>query len=279
MKIKANAKINLTLDICAQREDGYHILDSVMQSVSLCDDVELNMSDRISVWYSDLGDCGEDDICFKAAKSFFEYSNLSGGVDIRITKKIPCVAGLGGSSSDAAAVIVGLNKMYKTAYSLDTLCKIGLKVGADVPFCIVGGTARVGGIGEKVTHIKGIPDCAFLIVVLGKKKSTKEMYGAIDSKPFAPFKTESMINAINGGDLNEVCNNISNAFKGVHSIEYEESLLSRFNPLAIGLSGSGPAAFAVFKNGEDALNTQNELKKQNITSFVAAPREKGIEIE
>lgn len=279
MKIKANAKTNLTLDICSKREDGYHIIDSVMQSVSIWDNVVIKKSNRIRVWYSDMETCGEDDICFKAAKSFFEYGKLMGGVDIRITKRIPCVAGMGGSSSDAAAVIVGLNKMYKTAYSLDTLCKIGLKVGADVPFCIVGGTARVGGIGEKVTSIKSIPDCAFLIVVLGKKKSTKQMYDAIDSKPFQPFKTENMINAINGGDLKGVCNNISNAFKGVHSIEYEESLLSRFNPLGIGLSGSGPAVFAVFEREEDAVNAQNVLKEQNIVSYVALPKKQGIEIE
>ena len=279
MKLKANAKINLTLDICGRREDGYHILDTVMQSVSLCDDVELNMCDRIGVWYSDIGDCDHTDICFKAAKSFFDYSKLMGGVDIRIIKKIPCVAGLGGSSSDAAAVIVGLNEIYKTAYSLDTLCKIGLKVGADVPFCIVGGTARVGGIGENITPVKSLPDCAFLIVVLGKKGSTKEMYAAIDSKPLAPFKTADAVTAIENSDLGEICKNVSNAFKEVYTIDYEENLLKQFNPLCVGLSGSGPAVFAVFENSQDALNAKNELKKQNIISYVALPRKKGIETE
>lgn len=279
MKLKANAKINLTLDICGRREDGYHILDTVMQSVSLCDDVELNMCDRIGVWYSDIGDCDHTDICFKAAKSFFEYSKIAGGVDIRVTKRIPCVAGMGGSSSDAAAVIVGLNELYKTAYSLETLCEIGLRVGADVPFCIVGGTARVGGIGEKITPIESIPDCAFLIVVLGKKGSTKEMYAAIDSKSLSPFKTEDMLKAINEADLNKICANVSNAFKEVHPIDYEENLLKQFNPLCVGLSGSGPAVFAVFQNKAEALSAQTALKEKNITSYVAFPRKKGIETE
>lgn len=279
MKLKANAKINLTLDICGRRDDGYHIIDSVMQSVSLWDNVVMKKSNRIRVWYSDMETCGEDDICFKAAKSFFDYSKLMGGVDIRIIKKIPCVAGLGGSSSDAAAVIVGLNEIYKTAYPLDTLCKIGLKVGADVPFCIVGGTARVGGIGENITPIKSLPDCAFLIVVLGKKGSTKEMYAAIDSKPLAPFKTADAVTAIENSDLGEVCKNVSNAFKEVYTIDYEENLLKQFNPLCVGLSGSGPAVFAVFENSQDALNAKNELKKQNIISYVALPRKKGIETE
>lgn len=279
MKLKANAKINLTLDICGKRQDGYHLLDTVMQSVSLCDNVEINASHRITVWYSDLGNCGEDDICYKAARAFFDYSGIVGGADIRVIKNIPCVAGLGGSSSDAAAVIVGLNEIYKTAYSLDTLCEIGLKVGADVPFCIVGGTARVGGIGEKITPIKDVPDCAFLIVVLGKKGSTKEMYAAIDSKPLAPFKTADAVTAIENADLYEVCKNVSNAFKEVHTIDYEENLLNQFNPLCVGLSGSGPAVFAVFQNEAEALAAQTALKEKNITSFVSLPRKTGTETE
>ena len=279
MKIKANAKINLTLDICSKRSDGYHIIDSVMQSVSLFDELELKRADNISIWYSDIGKCGEDDICYKAAKSFFERANISGGAEIRIEKKIPCVAGVGGSSSDAAAVIVELNRMYGTDFSVDTLCEIGLKVGADVPFCIVGGTVRVGGIGEKLEPIKAIPSCAFLIVVLSKKSSTKQMYEEIDSKPYDDAATPKMIDAIENRDLTEISKGLSNAFKAVHGIETEEKLLLEFAPLGIGLSGSGPAVYAVFENEEEALNAQSKLKKRQIISYVAIPREKGIEIE
>ncbi|MBP3705829.1 MAG: 4-(cytidine 5'-diphospho)-2-C-methyl-D-erythritol kinase [Clostridia bacterium] len=279
MKIQANAKINLTLDICSKRSDGYHIINSVMQSVSLADLVEIKKSDSISVCYSDIGKTGENDICFIAAVKFFEYSKIIGGTQIEVDKKIPCVAGVGGSSSDAAAVIHGLNRLYNTNYSDNELCKIALKVGADVPFCIVGGSCLVSGIGETVTPIVSIPDCAFLIVVLGKKQSTKQMYDDLDSRPLECPKTEKMLEIWQQGDLKKISSNLSNAFEALYDITYEKELLSSFSPLGISLSGSGPAVYAIFENADKALKAQSQLLKEKIVSYVAMPQKNGVKFE
>ena len=279
MKLKANAKLNLSLDICSKREDGYHILDSVMQSVSLCDNVNVEKAEKITVCYSDIGLCGSNDICYLAAKNFFEYAGIENGADIYIEKNIPCVAGMGGSSCDAAAVLMALNRLYETNYAEGTLIEIGLKVGADVPFCIVGGTCRVGGIGEILTPIKPLTSCAFLVVVMGKKPSTKEMYELIDSKPYRCGNTQKLIDMIEEGNLKGMCSSLSNAFEVVHSIRLERELLGRFSPLGIGLSGSGPAVFAVFENKAQADKARSVLETEGIAAYVVEPQEKGIIIE
>lgn len=279
MKIQANAKINLTLDICSKRPDGYHIINSVMQSVSLSDSVEIEKSDNISVCYSDIGAVDKKDICFTAAVKFFEHSKIIGGAQIVVDKKIPCVAGVGGSSSDAAAVIHGLNRLYNTNYSDNELCEIALKVGADVPFCVVGGSCVVSGIGETVKPIAPIPDCAFLIVVLGKKQSTKQMYDDLDSRPLECPKTEKMLEIWQQGDLKEISSNLSNAFEALYDITYEKKLLSSFSPLGISLSGSGPAVYAIFENADKAVKAQSQLLKEKIVSYVALPQKNGVKFE
>lgn len=276
MKLRANAKINLTLDICGVRADGYHIISSVMQSVSLCDFVEINKACDISVLCSNSTLCGENNIAQKAAKSFFEYTCVSGGAEIKIEKHIPCAAGLGGGSADAAAVIVGLDKLYATNLKTEELCQIALKVGADVPFCIVGGAAKVGGIGDEITPITPLENCAFVLLKQGQKLSTGDMYRKLDEKPYAPPKTESLVDAIKCGDITEVANYMGNAFSTVCDISKEKELLLKTKPLGICLSGSGPTVFAIYNDEKSAKSAANILGDN---AYFALPSKFGVETE
>ena len=140
LKIKANAKINLSLSVLGKRKDGYHELDTVMQSISLYDTVYIEKGDKITGECGEFG--GEDNIAFKAAAAFFKVCSINGGANIKIEKRRPSAAGMGGGSADAAAVLVGLNKLYKTKLSYEKLLSIAVKLGADVPFLICGGSAR-----------------------------------------------------------------------------------------------------------------------------------------
>lgn len=279
MKLKANAKINLTLDVVGKREDGYHLIDSVFQSVSLCDDVVIEKSDTVSVTCDDSTICDKSNIAYKAAQKFFEYAGISGGAEIVIKKNIPLAAGLGGGSADAAAVIVALDKLYETNLSQDILCEIGLSVGADVPFCIMGGTARVGGIGEKMIKLPDMPDCAILLIKHGTKQSTAHMYKKIDDCPQSECYTQTVVKAIENNDLKTMCQNVSNAFSAVCNNEALINDIKMTNPLAVSLSGSGPTVFAIYKDAIDAKNAKDLLKLKGYSPIISSPSKDGIMVE
>ncbi len=281
MKLRANAKINLTLDICGKREDGYHLLDSIMQSISLCDIVTVDKSVDITVNCSDSSLGGEQNIAIKAAKKFFEFTGIKGGADIYIEKNIPKAAGLGGGSADAAAVIVGLNEVYQTELDTTKLCDIGLSVGADVPFCIVGGTARVSGIGECIKSIEPMPYAAFVLSLAGEKQSTADMYRKIDNDPLCwnICSTPDMLVAIGNGDIAEVSNKLSNVFATVCEHTALKTVFQNTHPLGVSLSGSGPTVFAVYGDLPSAQTAQRQLEKENIKAYIAETADKGIEIE
>lgn len=278
MKLKANAKINLTLDVLGKREDGYHLIDSVFQSVSLCDEVDVEKADEISVGCIDSTICDEANIAYKAAKKFFEYTGVQGGAGIKIEKHIPLASGMGGGSADAAAVIVALDKIYETNLSQEQLCEIGLLVGADVPFCIIGGTARVGGIGEKMAKLPDMPDCVMLIIKHGVKQSTADMYRRVDAYPQDKFYTQKMVDGIENNDLNEVCKNVFNAFASVCDNETLMGDIKETNPLALSLSGSGPTVFAIYKNLDDA-KAAKEMLKEKYNPIIVTPAKCGIKFE
>lgn len=278
MKLKANAKINLTLDIIGKREDGYHLIDSVFQSVDLCDVINVEKSYDITVKCSNDTITEKDNIAYKAAQKFFEYTHRDGGVKIVIEKHIPLASGMGGGSADAAAVIVALNKLYETDLSNEQLCEIGLSVGADVPFCIMGGTARVGGIGEQMMKLHDMPDCAILLIKHGAKLSTADMYRQVDAHPQDTYYTQGMVDGIKNGDINAVCKNIFNAFSAVCDNDKLIEDIKATNPLAVSLSGSGPTVFAIYKNLYDA-NIAKETLKEKYYPIVATPTASGIIIE
>ncbi len=279
MKVKACAKINLTLDVVGKRADGYHLIDSVFQSVSLCDEVEIQKSNTIIVRCSDETICDESNIAYKAAEKFFEFTKICGGAEIVIEKHIPLASGMGGGSADAAAVIVALNKIYKTNLTDEQLCKIGLSVGADVPFCIVGGTARVEGIGEKMTKLPDMPDCAMLLIKHGKKLSTADMYKKVDAYPQNKYYTQAMVDGIKSNNLGAVYQNVFNAFDSVCDNEKLTQDIKDTKPLAVSLSGSGPTVFAIYNNINEAKIALKALEDMGYNPKIATPNANGIIFE
>lgn len=282
MIVKANAKVNLSLDITGKRADGYHTLCSVMQSVTLCDTLELVPSDGISVSCDREELSGDDNLAVKAAKLFFEKAKLSDGVHIKIKKQIPIAGGLGGGSADAAAVLVALNRMYDIPFSMDELSSMALSLGADVPFCLVGGTQLAKGIGEELTVLPSLPECNIVIAKKGIKSSTKDMYRAIDStKPNKMSNTDGIIRALNSGDINDMCQYLYNRFEEVaeQSILLEvKNIMLTNRSLYSGLSGAGPSVVGIFKTDNEAKLVVDDLKEKGFEAFLCEPAKSGIEI-
>lgn len=279
MKVKANAKINLTLDITGKRDDGYHIIDSVFQSVALCDELSVEKADKITVC-CDVGEIeNESNIAFRAAQIFFEQNNIAGGAKITVKKHIPLTSGMGGGSADAAAVISALDIIYKTKLSKKQLRRIALLSGADVPFCITGGTARVGGVGEKIEELPAMPDCGILLLKHGVKQSTADMYKKIDAYPQKKRYTDAVVGGIINEDLNVICNNVSNAFSGVCNNTEIIDAVNTTNPLCCSVSGSGPTVFAIYNSKEQAENASKQLKNMGYCPMVTQPISKGIMFE
>jgi len=280
MKLRCNAKINLSLGIMGKREDGYHLIDSVMQSVSVSDKLTVNKGEEISVLCSDGELCGEGNIAYKAAVNFFEYTGIKGGAEILINKGIPQAAGMGGGSADAAGVIVALNEIYSASLSEKELCDIGLKVGADVPFCIIGGTARVKGIGEETEILPSVSGGYFVIAKNGIKSSTGDMYKRFDNleNPYIP-DTDGLIEAINKGNLTDIANKTGNSFECLTGLYEIDEILKNTNSLTVSLSGSGPSVFAVYADLKEAEKAFLLLKEKNIEAYIATPESKGVVIE
>lgn len=278
---KANAKINLTLDITGKRQDGYHFVDMIMQSVSLYDTVSVERTDGDITVISDnniLG--GENDICYKAAVLFFEKSGARGGAKISVSKNIPLAAGLGGGSADAAAVLLMLNKLFGDPLDMAVLEELALRLGADVPFFLDGGTVRVGGTGEIFTRLPDMPKCFIVIAKNGEKVSTKQMYEIIDSNSILNRpNNENAVEALRSGDLDMLADNMCNVFSVAWQHNAVEDIMASNNALAISLSGSGPSYFGIYKNEADAEAAVSVLKQKGITAFLAEPTEKAVEIE
>ncbi|MBO5725759.1 MAG: 4-(cytidine 5'-diphospho)-2-C-methyl-D-erythritol kinase, partial [Clostridia bacterium] len=194
-------------------------------------------------------------------------------------KHIPLASGMGGGSADAATVIVALDRLYNTNLSQDALCEIGLSVGADVPFCIVGGTARVGGIGEKMVRLANMPECAILLIKHGQKLSTADMYRKVDAFPQENFYTDKMVKGIETGDLNAVCQNVFNAFDSVCDNKDLVKDIKSTSPLAVSLSGSGPTVFAIYADEMQANAAKFEIEKKGYNPYIVTPSKSGIEIE
>lgn len=276
IKITACAKINLSLSVLGKREDGYHELDTVMQSVDLSDTVYIEKCRGI------ITDCksisAEENIAARAARLFCEKTGAE-GCKIKIEKRIPAAAGLGGGSADAAAVLAGLNRLYKTGISKTELCEIAVKIGADVPFLIAGGTARARGIGEKLTPLMPLKDCWFLLAKAEEKPSTAEMFSRLDSTDYIKPDIEKTVNAVNCGDLNGVLENLGNSFEILWSKSPLKEMLSSTHPAACSLSGSGPARFAVYGDLNAALRARDKLSAKGIFCEICKPLNKSLIFE
>ncbi len=278
--LKAYAKINLNLDITGKTED-FHTVEMVLQAIDIYDTVSVSVADEISVKCSDENlPSGEENIAFSAAKEFFDYAVIKGGAEIKIKKRIPAAAGLGGGSSDAAAVITALNIVYETHLDDDQLMSICEKVGADVPFFINGATQLAEGKGTILTPLPDLPECAFLIIKNGNKNSTGEMYSRFDSLGEINHpKTEDLVEAICEGDIYEVAKNCENVFENLYDdafLSVKQKLVEN-GALCASLSGSGPSIFGLFEDKETAKDAKDVLKEEYENIIICEPVNCGFE--
>ncbi len=286
MKIKAYAKVNLMLDILGTLPNGYHNLWMIMQSVSLSDTVTVteNDSKEITITCSKEGiPTNEKNIAHKAARAFFEYTQTENcGIHIDIQKNIPSEAGLAGGSADGAAVIKALNELFKTKLSERELCRIGKKIGADVPFCIVGGTCLAQNIGEVVAPLEDIPNCYFVLAKPTMGVSTKEAYESFDNASYIRKpKREKMFTAAANGNFDKMCSLAANVFEQVIEVPERvemKKIMRQSNAKLSLMSGSGPTVYGVFENENDAKECAEKLKKITKDVFIATPVTVGTEI-
>lgn len=257
--LSAPAKLNLYLDITGKREDGYHLLESVMQTVSLCDRVSIEIKgEGITVSASDLKvPVNENNICHKAAKLFFDASGIPDGAEISIEKSIPMGAGLGGGSADAAAVFRGLNKLYGNPLSTDELLKLGAETGADVPFCIAGGTKICRGTGGSMSECPELKKQFYLIVKPDFSCNTKAAYEKYDENPIMPK---------NGladffGDFPKNLYNVFDELYKNPEIENIKQKLIENGAVNACLTGSGSAVFGVFESQRTAEEAQDAFPR------------------
>ncbi len=277
----AFAKINLTLDVLGLREDGYHDLQSVMQTISIRDDIEIDIGTgkpwRLLCDKEDIP-TDERNLAWKAAKVYCEAMKKDPkGLEIRITKRIPSGAGMGGGSADAAAVLRALNRHFGEPLSLFALAELGAQVGSDVPFCVVCGTAMVEGRGERVRKLPDMPDCIFVVVKPEFSVSTPELYKKIDAAVIAQRPdNKAMENAILAGDLEKVVQNVCNVFDPVVTQEhlelnYIKSVMHQFGAVGYQMTGSGSAVFGIVSEFEIAAVLCDMLKGNYPNVFISKP--------
>lgn len=284
--VKSPAKINLALDILSKRDDGYHEVEMIMQAVDLYDDVLINTNNhndiKLNCKLNTLNSI-ESNTAYKAAKQFFEFTNIKNpGIDIDIVKRIPEAAGLAGGSADAAGVIVGLNHIFNTKLSKEDLTKIGSKIGADVPFSIIGGTMVASGIGTNLRRINNLVSCYIVLAKPHIFVSTKEAYDKSDNSAFREtFKVEDVEKAIDSSDIKRISATIFNRFESVMELEevkrIKESMIE-LGALNACMSGSGPSVFSIFNNEQDAVMCADVLKGQYDDVFLCKPIKSGCEV-
>lgn len=288
IELKSRAKINLSIDVLGKREDGYHLVEMIMQTIDLYDIVKIteNEIDEININSNSLDiPLNKNNIVYKAAKVLKDKFNIKSGLDIFIEKNIPVAAGMAGGSCNAAAVLVGLNKLWNLNLSEKELQEIGLTLGADVPFCISGNAALAQGIGEDLTYIKGLPrDTSILVCKPNLFVSTKDVYEGLDLDNIKDRPdNELLIKCLEKGNIKLLSENMVNVLETVTSkmhneISDIEKIMLDNNALGSMMSGSGPTVFGLFEKEEDALKGKGELLKKYNQVYVVRSSEKGVEI-
>lgn len=276
MKIKAYAKINISLDVIGKREDGYHLLRMIMQGIDLYDEITVEkISSGISI------SCNkpyvpndERNLAYKAAKLFIDTFNIKSGVKIVINKNIPVSAGLAGGSTDCAAVLKLMNKIFNKNLSDKELMELGVKLGADVPYCINGGTALCEGVGEIITPLKPFKDKILVLVKPPFGVSTKGVYQEFDlSKVVFHPNTESLIKNMENDNIKLVAKNMKNLLENVTLLKYKEIIgikqsMMEHGALGSMMSGSGPTVFAFFEDMLKAQKCYEAMKKKYKDVFI-----------
>lgn len=277
----AFAKLNLTLDVLGKREDGYHDLKSVMQAISIRDDVEIDIGTG-KPWSLECSMEGiptdRSNLAWKAAEVYCDAMKKDpDGLAIRIAKRIPSGAGLGGGSADAAAVLRALNRHYGDPLSILALAELGAQVGSDVPFCVLCGTAMVEGRGERLRKLPDMPECVFVVCKPEFSISTAELYKKLDTVAIARRPDQqAMETALLAGDLTKVADLLCNVFDPVVTAEhlelnYIKSICNSYGALGMQMTGSGSAVYAIMPSFEYAAVVCNMLKDNYSQIFIAKP--------
>ncbi len=279
--LNAYAKINLSLDVVGRLANGYHEVRMIMQTVGIHDTLKFEKTEGEIVLSSDAGELplGEDNLIYKAARLVKETYGISGGVKVHLEKRIPVAAGMAGGSTDAAATLKAMNALYDLGLSEEVLCGLGVRLGADVPYCIMGGTALSEGIGEVLTKLAPMPKCVLLVAKPDINVSTKEVYQALDSQsvPWHP-DVDGMRQAIEEGELEGIYLRLGNVLETVtvakHPIvsEIKQEMLGN-GALGSLMSGSGPSVFGIFDDEEKARAAGECIENKGLAKqvFVTGP--------
>ncbi|MDU2197655.1 MAG: 4-(cytidine 5'-diphospho)-2-C-methyl-D-erythritol kinase [Peptostreptococcaceae bacterium] len=288
IELKSRAKINLSIDVLGKRVDGYHLVEMIMQTIDLYDIIKIEeLETEEIIIKSNTSDIplNENNIVYKAAELIRDNFNIKRGIEIFIEKNIPIAAGMAGGSSNAAAILVGLNKLWNLNLSEKELKELGFKLGADVPFCIEGKAALAEGVGEELTYIKGLPDDISILVCKPELfVSTKEVYGGLDLKNIKNRPdNQYLIKCLENNEIELLSKNMVNVLETVTSKKHTEisdieKIMNENKALGSMMSGSGPTVFGLYKNEEDALKGKKELLKKYKQVYVVKSSEKGVEI-
>lgn len=278
---RAYAKVNLSLDVCGKKEDGYHELSGVMQQISLCDDLWAEQAESISIRCNlPFIPTDERNILWKAAKAFFKYTNIKGkGVCFTLHKRIPSGAGLGGGSSDGTAAIKLLNQIYQTHLSDEQMVELVAPVGADLPFFVYGGTALAEGIGDKLKPLTPIKQGAMLLIKPSFSLPTPKIFAAMDEMHSYPHPdVANMVQAVEKGDITAVAEAMGNSMQYVVERSHPEISVLCEQIKAAGamnaiMSGSGSTVFGLFKDVQSAKNAALLLIKNNRSCYIVTPKE------
>ncbi|SHJ58291.1 4-(cytidine 5'-diphospho)-2-C-methyl-D-erythritol kinase [Paramaledivibacter caminithermalis] len=268
IKLKAPAKINLSLDVLNKRDDGYHNVEMVMQQITIYDEIFLKKIERGIVLTTNCSFLPTDvsNIAYKAADYMLNKYGINGGVYIDIKKNIPVAAGLAGGSSDAAGVIKGINSLFDLNLSIEEMMELGTPIGADVPFCILGDGAFAEGIGEKLTRIRGLRRGW---IVLSKPNiciSTAEAYANLDLRDIKDIpNTKALLNALERDNLYDIANNLCNVFeRGIFRrypiVKSIKEKMLEYGAIGSLMSGSGPSVYGIFKDYSKAKSAYEKLK-------------------
>ncbi len=284
MQVKAAAKINLMLDILKRLENGYHSLFMIMQSVDLYDTITVNKNsiNEIIIKCDTNGvPCNEKNIAYKCAKAFFDALSIEDrGITIEIEKTIPMAAGTAGGSADGAGVLYCLNKIYDAKLSERELCEIGCKVGADIPFSLVGGTAIALGTGTIIAPVTDMPECYIVLAKPDQDVSTPEAYSQFDALTrVRHLDRVSMIEAINNGAYEQICDLCGNVFEQAVEVPkrpHIKGVMRKCGADACCMSGSGPTVYGIFSNREKAEDAYIKLSKKYADVYLCKPAKKGI---
>lgn len=271
LRLKAFGKINLALDVLGRKPDGYHEVRMIMQTVGLHDRIDLYRTAEpgirleTNLFYLPSN---EQNLAYRAAALLFDEFGIEEGLSIRLRKFIPVSAGMAGGSTDAASVLYGVNRMFGLGLTTSQLMERGVKLGADIPYCIMRGTALSEGIGEKLTRLPSMPQCQVLIAKPGISVSTKTVYEMLDARTLRPEDhpdIDGMVGAIRKRDLYEVAGRFGNVLELVTAGRYPvigqiEELMKEYGAINAMMSGSGPTVFGLFSNPSSARKAYEALR-------------------